>query len=174
MQMLQANLRCFREYVNYGKSPLVFIVADSKSRLLNISFKLFGDQMKAKLRIEHISFNSIASTIMQKSMKRFSTLMQQQQKHTALYKVPAQSVLDSIVVCAQGDIRNALINLHFGSLKGAPSMATKQLNVTVPSKGRKRKAANTLKSIGRDESITMLHALGRVFNPKCKGFTKYY
>lgn len=171
--MFQVNLRCFREYVNYGKSPLVFIVADSKSRLLNISFKLFGDQMKAKLRIEHISFNSIASTIMQKSMKRFSTLMQQQQKHTALYKVPAQSVLDSIVVCAQGDIRNALINLHFGSLKGAPSMATKQLNVTVPSKGRKRKAANTLKSIGRDESITMLHALGRVFNPKCKSSTKF-
>ncbi|EDW67789.1 uncharacterized protein Dvir_GJ22898 [Drosophila virilis] len=153
------------EYVNYGKSPLVFIVADSKSRALNISYKLFTDQLKAKLRIEHISFNSIAATIMQKSMKRFATMMQQQQ-HKALYKVPTQTVLDSIVVCAQGDIRNALINLHFGSLKGAPSMATKQLNVTATSKGRKRKATNTLKSIGRDESITMMHALGRVFNPK--------
>lgn len=157
--------------MNYGKSPLVFIAADSKSRLLNISFKLFSDQLKAKLRIEHISFNSIASTIMQKSMKRFSSLMQQQQQLKTVYKVPAQTVLDSIVVCAQGDIRSALINLHFGSLKGAPSMATKKMNVSLPSKGRKRKATNTLKSIGRDESITMLHALGRVFNPKCKAFT---
>ncbi|XP_034487386.1 cell cycle checkpoint protein RAD17 [Drosophila innubila] len=153
------------EYANYGKSPLVFIVADSKSRILNISYKLFTDQLKAKLRIEHITFNSIASTIMQKSMKRFGTLMQQEQ-HKPLYKLPTQNVMDSIVVCAQGDIRSALINLHFGSLKGAPVMATKQLNVTAPSKGRKKKATNTLKSIGRDESITMMHALGRVFNPK--------
>ncbi|TDG47411.1 hypothetical protein AWZ03_006139 [Drosophila navojoa] len=153
------------EYANYGKSPLVFIVADSKSRMLNISYKLFTDQLKAKLRIEHISFNSIAATLMQKSMKRFATLMQQSQ-HKSLYKLPTQTVLDSIVVCAQGDIRNALINLHFGSLKGAPGMETKQLNVSAPSKGRKRKATNTLKSIGRDESITMMHALGRVFNPK--------
>ncbi|KAH8360158.1 hypothetical protein KR093_011093, partial [Drosophila rubida] len=159
------------EYMNYGKSPLVFIVADSKSRVLNISYKLFTDQLKAKLRIEHISFNAVASTIMQRSMKRFGTLMQQEQ-HKALYKLPTQNVMDSIVVCAQGDIRNALINLHFGSLKGAPSMATKQLqfqlNVSTASKGRKKKPTNTLKSIGRDESITMMHALGRVFNPKCK------
>ncbi|EDV92746.1 cell cycle checkpoint protein RAD17 [Drosophila grimshawi] len=156
------------EYVNYGKSPLIFIVADSKSRMLNISYKLFTDQLKTKLRIEHISFNAIASTIMQKSMKRFATLMQQQEQHKALYKAPTQNVLDSIVVCAQGDIRNALINLHFGSLRGAPSMATKQLtNITsAAGKGRKRKATSTLKSIGRDESITMMHALGRVFNPK--------
>ncbi|XP_060645500.1 cell cycle checkpoint protein RAD17 [Drosophila nasuta] len=155
------------EYMSYGKSPLVFIVADSKSRVLNISYKLFTDQLKAKLRIEHICFNAIAATIMQRSMKRFGTLMQQEQ-HKALYKLPTQNVMDSIVVCAQGDIRNALINLHFGSLKGAPSMATKQLqlNVSAPSKGRKKKATNTLKSIGRDESITMMHALGRVFNPK--------
>ncbi|KAL7727871.1 hypothetical protein ACLKA6_019438 [Drosophila palustris] len=153
------------EYANYGKSPLVFIVADSKSRVLNISYKLFTDQLKAKHRIEHISFNSIAATIMQRSMKRFGTLMHQEQ-HKTLYKLPTQTVMDSIVVCAQGDIRSALINLHFGSLKGAPSMATKQINVTAPSKGRKKKAANTLKSIGRDESITMMHALGRVFNPK--------
>ncbi|EDW85055.1 uncharacterized protein Dwil_GK14447 [Drosophila willistoni] len=153
------------EYASYGKSPLVFIVADSKSRGLNISYKLFTDQLKAKHRITHISFNSIASTIMQKSMKRFCSLMQQDQ-NKAIYKVPTQSVVDSIVVGAQGDIRNALINLHFGSLKGVPNIPVKQLDVSVVSKGRKRKAQSTLKFIGRDESITLMHALGRVFNPK--------
>ncbi|EDW42158.1 cell cycle checkpoint protein RAD17 [Drosophila sechellia] len=151
------------EYTAYGKSPLVFIVADAKSRGLNISYRLFPDQLKAKHRIEHISFNAIASTIMQKSMKTFCSVMQQ---NKATYKVPSTAVVDSIVVGAQGDIRNALINLHLSSLKGVSSMPTKQLNVSVSAKGRKKKMQSTLKSIGRDESITLMHALGRVLNPK--------
>jgi len=145
----------------------VFIVADSKSRGLNISYRLFPDQLKAKHRIEHISFNAIASTIMQKSMKSFCSIMQQPQ-NKATYKMPSSAVVDSIVVGAQGDIRNALINLHLSSLKGVASMPTKQLNVSVATKGRKKKMQSTLKSIGRDESITLMHALGRVLNPKCK------
>ncbi|KAH8247724.1 hypothetical protein KR038_009144, partial [Drosophila bunnanda] len=154
------------EYSSYGKSPLVFIVADAKSRGLNISYRLFPDQLKAKHRIEHISFNAIASTIMQKSMKTFCSVMQQPQNR-ALYKLPSSTVVDSIVVGAQGDIRNALINLHLSSLKGVASMPTKKLNVSVASKGRKKKTTqSTLKSIGRDESITLMHALGRVLNPK--------
>uniref|UniRef100_A0A6P4ETE8 Cell cycle checkpoint protein RAD17 n=1 Tax=Drosophila rhopaloa TaxID=1041015 RepID=A0A6P4ETE8_DRORH len=153
------------EYSNYGKSPLVFIVADAKSRGLNISYRLFPDQLKAKHRIEHISFNCIASTIMQKAMKAFCSVMQQPQNKST-YKIPSSSVVDSIVVGAQGDIRNALINLHLSSLKGVASMPTKQLNVSVVTKGRKKKTQSTLKSIGRDESITLMHALGRVLNPK--------
>ncbi|XP_017067202.2 cell cycle checkpoint protein RAD17 [Drosophila eugracilis] len=155
------------EYSTYGKCPLVFIVADAKSRGLNISYRLFPDQLKAKHRIEHISFNAIASTIMQKSMKTFCSIMQQPQNKTT-YKFPSSTVVESIVVGAQGDIRNALINLHLSSLKGVPSMPTKQLNVSVATKGRKKKIQNTLKSIGRDESITLMHALGRVLNPKYK------
>ncbi|KAH8293762.1 hypothetical protein KR054_003987, partial [Drosophila jambulina] len=154
------------EYSSYGKSPLVFIVADAKSRGLNISYRLFPDQLKAKHRIEHISFNAIASTIMQKSMKAFCSVMQQPH-NKALYKLPSTTIVDSIVVGAQGDIRNALINLHLSSLKGVANMPTKKLNVSVASKGRKKKATqSTLKSIGRDESITLMHALGRVLNPK--------
>jgi len=165
--ILYTNIYFFSEYSTYGKSPLVFIVADSKSRGLNISYRLFPDQLKAKHRIEHISFNAIASTIMQKSMKSFCSIMQQPQ-NKATYKMPSSAVVDSIVVGAQGDIRNALINLHLSSLKGVASMPTKQLNVSVATKGRKKKMQSTLKSIGRDESITLMHALGRVLNPKCK------
>lgn len=33
-------------------------------------------------------------------------------------------------------------------------------------KGKSKKKLSTLKTIRRDESVTMLHALGRVFNPK--------
>ncbi|KAH8330220.1 hypothetical protein KR067_000192, partial [Drosophila pandora] len=155
------------DYSSYGKSPLIFIVADSKSRGLNISFRLFPEQLKAKHRIEHITFNPIATTIMQKSMKSFCSVMQKPHNKT-IYKVPAQTVLESIVVGAQGDIRNALINLHLSSLLGVPSMPTKKLDVSVAAttKGRKTKTQSTLKSIGRDESITLMHAMGRVMNPK--------
>ncbi|KAH8318037.1 hypothetical protein KR074_003562, partial [Drosophila pseudoananassae] len=157
------------DYSSYGKSPLIFIVADSKSRGLNMSFRLFPEQLKAKHRIEHISFNPIASTIMQKSIKSFCSVMRKPNNRN-IYKVPAQTVLESIVVGAQGDIRNALINLHLSSLVGVPSMPTKQLDVSVAAttKGRKAKTQSTLKSIGRDESITLMHAMGRVMNPKSK------
>ncbi|KAH8267349.1 hypothetical protein KR018_011803, partial [Drosophila ironensis] len=155
------------DYSVYGKCPLVFVVADSRSRGLNISYRLFPEQLKERLRIQQISFNAVAATIMQKSMKAFCAVMQQPQ-NKASYKVPSATVLDSIVVGAQGDIRNALINLHLSSLQGVPSMPTKQLNVSIvaPAKGRKKKTQSTLKSIGRDESITLMHALGRVLNPK--------
>ena len=106
----------FREYCNNGKSPLVFIVADSRSRRLNISFNLFSDAIKQRFHITHISFNAIATTLMQKAMKRFCSLVLQMDD--AIYKTPSAEVVDSIVVSAQGDIRNALMNFHFSSLKG--------------------------------------------------------
>ncbi|XP_037805815.1 cell cycle checkpoint protein RAD17 [Lucilia sericata] len=154
------------DYANYAKSPLIFIVTDAKTRGLNISYNLFTDQIKQKFLINHISFNAIASTIMQKAMKRFCNLMRSP-PHCEIYKSPPSDIIDSIVISAQGDIRNALINLHFSSLKGAPGLLTKRIEIAEESKtSRKRKGQNTLKSVGRDESVTMMHALGRVFNPK--------
>lgn len=35
-------------------------------------------------------------------------------------------------------------------------------------KKTKSKNSNKIKSIGTDESITLMHGLGRVLNPKCK------
>ncbi|XP_065362925.1 cell cycle checkpoint protein RAD17 [Calliphora vicina] len=154
------------EYVNYAKSPLIFIVTDAKTRGLNISYNLFTDQIKQKFLINHISFNAAASTIMQKAMKRFCTLMRSP-PHCEIYKSPSPDIIDSIIISAQGDIRNALINLHFSSLKGAPCLLTKRVAMVEESKTlRKRKGQRALKSVGRDESVTMMHALGRVFNPK--------
>lgn len=90
--------------------------------------------------------------------------------HTKVYRPPTTNLLDSIIVSAQGDVRNALINLHFSSLKGAPNLMTQQIESSQETKpsARKRKIQSTLKSVGRDDSLTMMHALGRVFNPKCR------
>ncbi|KAL9878931.1 rad17 checkpoint clamp loader component isoform 2-T2 [Glossina fuscipes fuscipes] len=155
------------DYQNYGKSPIIFIVTDSKSRGLNINYNLFTDQLKQKLLIQHINFNAIASTLMQKAMKRFCSIIAMQTEKE-MYKVPATVIIDSIVVSAQGDIRNALINLHFAALNGVPGVLVTSLDKPKDSKLmiKKRKSQNSLKSIGKDESITMMHALGRVFNPK--------
>ncbi|XP_011192095.2 cell cycle checkpoint protein RAD17 [Zeugodacus cucurbitae] len=152
------------EFSKYGKAPLLFIVADSKSRSLNISYNLFTEELKNKYHINHISFNPIAVTLLQKAMKRFCALMREQQ-FADTYKVPTENVIDSIVFAAQGDIRNALINLHFASLKGAGALPTERVEACEV-KGKSKKKLSTLKTIRRDESVTMLHALGRVFNPK--------
>ena len=151
----------------------MFIVTDAKSRSLNISYNLFTDQLKQKFLINHISFNAVASTIMQKAMKRFCSLMRSP-SYKDVYKSPSPNIVDSIIVSAQGDIRNALINLHFSSLIGAPNISTKILESMEDSKpSKKKKTQSKLKSVGRDEYVTMMHALGRVFNPKCKFFETY-
>lgn len=88
--------------------------------------------------------------------------------HCEIYKSPSSDIIESIIVSAQGDIRNALINLHFSSLKGAPTLLTKRIQTNEePTTSRKRKGQTTLKSVGRDECVSMMHGLGRVFNPKC-------
>ncbi|XP_018802139.1 PREDICTED: cell cycle checkpoint protein RAD17 [Bactrocera latifrons] len=152
------------EFSKYGKAPLLFIVADSKGRSLNISYNLFTEELKNKYHIHHISFNPIAVTLLQKAMKRFCALMREQQ-FSDTYKVPSETIIDSIVFAAQGDIRNALINLHFASLKGAGALPTERVD-SCEIIGKSKKKLSTLKTIRRDESVTMLHALGRVFNPK--------
>ncbi|XP_055911679.1 cell cycle checkpoint protein RAD17 [Eupeodes corollae] len=152
------------DYLKYGKSPLVFIVTDSKSKKLNISFNLFSDTVKTQFRINHISFNPVSTTLMKKALKRICTLMTSESFRN-LYKVPSVDMVDSIGMAAQGDMRNALINLHFGSLKGAPVLKTDTLKTSSQSKTRS-KTQKKLSSVGRDETITLMHALGRVFNPK--------
>ncbi|XP_037936399.1 cell cycle checkpoint protein RAD17 [Teleopsis dalmanni] len=156
----EAFVSILEQYSSYGKSPLIFIVADSKSRSLNISYNLFSDEIKSKFSINHINFNPIAATFMKKAMKRFCKIMKEI-PFVDKYKVPSETVIDSIIVSAQGDIRNALVNLHFSSLKGSPNVVTQQI-----SNDKNKKKKYMLKSIGRDESTTMFHALGRVFNPK--------
>lgn len=105
---------------------------------------------------------------MQKAMKRFCNLMNSP-SYKDVYKSPSPDIIDSIIISAQGDIRNALINLHFSSLKGAPNLLTERLVSVEESKtSKKRKVQRKLQSVGRDDYITMMHALGRVFNPKCK------
>ncbi|XP_067642018.1 cell cycle checkpoint protein RAD17 [Eurosta solidaginis] len=166
--MLLSNIQAFEnileDYTKYAKSPLIFIVTDTKSRSLNISYNLFTDQIKTRFHINHISFNSIATTLLQKALKRCCNVMKEPQIADN-YSAPSQAIIDSIVYAAQGDIRNAIINLHFASLRGTNALPLERVE-SGESKNKSKKHLSTLKTIRRDESVTMMHALGRVFNPK--------
>lgn len=109
----------------------------------------------------------------------------------AYYTEPSKDTIDSIVLSSQGDIRSAVINLHFASQKSknfcseylvpgiswifsssfsdSSKLKTESMYQSAAGKSKKAKTSKSkLKSLGTDENITVLHALGRVMNPKCK------
>lgn len=106
----------FRRYTEYGKSPLIFIVTDTKSRTLNISYNLFTDEVRMRFNIMSMSFNPVADTMLKKGLKRICDIMAQPGFKT-YYTEPSKETIDNIVLSSQGDIRSAVINLHFASQK---------------------------------------------------------
>lgn len=153
-------------YVEYGKSPLIFIATDTRSKQLNIVFNLFSDSVRAQYAIDQITFNPVSSTLLKKGLKRICGLMSQP-GYSQYYRQPGQDVIESVILSAQGDIRSAVLNLHFASQKNSPKLNL-EIAQASSSKSTKSKTSKQtkLKSIGRDETITLMHALGRVFNPK--------
>lgn len=105
-----------RHYVDYGKSPLVFIVTDSRSRQLNIGYTLFGDANRQKYGIDAIAFNACSSTLLKRGLKRIAAIMAQP-CFAKFYTTVAADVVDSIVLSSQGDLRNAMINMHMAAQK---------------------------------------------------------
>lgn len=118
----------------------MFIAAETRSKTLNIPYHLFGEAVCSKFQIQTIryttvynfftnyafyivylsvhiySFNAVSATLLKKALKRICAIMSQAGS-TAHYKPLSQDTLDSIVLTAQGDVRNAVINLHFASQK---------------------------------------------------------
>lgn len=105
-----------RRYQNFGRSPLIFILSDTKSKKLNIVYQIFKDSLLSKYGIRHITFNSVSSTLLKKSLKRICEIISKPgtSEH---YKPLSQDVLDSIILTSEGDVRNAVINFHYASQK---------------------------------------------------------
>lgn len=83
---------------------------------MNISYNLFTDEMRNRFNITSISFNPIADTMLKKGLKRICDIMDQP-GFKSYYIEPSKDTIDSIVLSSQGDIRSAVINLHFASQK---------------------------------------------------------
>lgn len=91
-------------------------MTDTKSRTLNIGYSVFTDALREKFNIMAISFNPVAETLLKKGLKRICNIMNQP-GFQAYYTEPNKDTVDSIVLSSQGDIRSAVINLHFASQK---------------------------------------------------------
>lgn len=63
-----------------------------------------------------ISFNAVSSTLLRKGLKRICSIMIQP-GFKSYYKQPTSELIDNLLLTSQGDIRNAVINLHFASQK---------------------------------------------------------
>lgn len=179
-----------RRYRDFGRSPLIFIISDTRSKKLNIVYQIFKDTLLSKYGIRHIQFNSVSTTLLKKALKRICEIMSKSGS-SEHYKPLSQGVLDSIILTSQGDVRNAVINFHFASQKSLYKMkcfilkflnekqcltfyldssvlATELLPPpAVSGKGQKIKSKK-LKTVGCDETVTILHGVGRVLSPKCK------
>ncbi|GAB0086793.1 Rad17 [Sergentomyia squamirostris] len=151
----------------YGRCPLVFVVTETKSKQLNISFNLFPDSVRTEFNMHSITFNPISVTLMKKALQRISSTLSQE-PFCSTYKKPEKEVVDSVVVSAMGDIRNAILNLQFVSQKDAKVKVDMEASgeAVKRTKGKSSVPSKKLKSVGRDETITLMHAIGRVFNPK--------
>lgn len=59
--------------------------------------------------------------------------------------------------------------MEFFFSQDSGTIVLKACNAKSSTKGRKPKNSK-LSSMGCDETVTMMHALGRVLNPKCSSF----
>ncbi|XP_058835626.1 cell cycle checkpoint protein RAD17 isoform X2 [Topomyia yanbarensis] len=177
-------LNSLESYQAVGASPLVFIATETSNKKLDIVFNLFPPDVLLDFKIHHITFNSVSATLMKKAVKRITSLMvgADMARH---YRVPSQELIESIILSSLGDLRNVTLNLHFASLKNAPRLSTEAvnaggrvLNTSGVVTGRGKKKEKKLKSVGCNENLTLMHALGRVFNPKyeetVKGEEKFH
>lgn len=156
---------------------------------MDLAYTLFGEATRTKYAVDVIAFNAVSSTLLKRGLKRVAAIMAQP-AFARYYKSMQLDAVESIVLTAQGDLRNAMINMHVAAQKsefwgcdygvcivlliarrflGSGQLPVEGGTNTTKAKSTSRtKKASKLQSLGCDETITMMHALGRVLNPKCE------
>ncbi|PZC79496.1 hypothetical protein B5X24_HaOG216276 [Helicoverpa armigera] len=169
-----------QQYKLRAKSPIVFICSESHTDSKNSAANIFTPSLKEQFNIQHISFNSVAPTNLKAALKRVANIINK--NHTAVYNTPTADIIECVVNSSAGDVRSAVLNLHFACLKGG----SKQNMDTSIVQGKESKSKTTRKkkqssskfmSLGKDQTVSILHGVGRVLNPKviesdgCKKFS---
>ncbi|KAG7209115.1 hypothetical protein KM043_015261 [Ampulex compressa] len=130
------------KYFEFGREPLVFVCTETgNSRLLQT---LFAADVKERFGIDQININSVTQAAMKNAMKRVSAVLNETASHMLHV---SQSKIDEILSNSIGDIRSAVLNLIFISLR-------------VPEMNGKNECSS------REENVGLLHGIGRVINPK--------
>lgn len=109
-------------YKEVGKSPLIFIASETRSKSLNIAYNLFPTDIQAQYSIHNIVLNPISTTLMKKALQTLMGNLKKSPGFKDRFREPSTDVLDSLIVSSQGDIRNAILNLQFVSQKSKNSV----------------------------------------------------
>lgn len=109
-------------YKDVGKSPLIFIASETRSKSLNIAYNLFPTDIQAQYSIHNIVLNPISTTLMKKALQTLMGNLKKSPGFKDRFREPSTDVLDSLIVSSQGDIRNAILNLQFVSQKSKNSV----------------------------------------------------
>lgn len=156
-----------KEYSENGLSPLVFIVTETNSKSLNISHNLFPTKIRTEYGIDTIGFNAVSATLMKRAVKRAVEMMEGNPSYKPYFKRPSEAVMNNLIEQCQGDIRNAMLNLNFASQQSHIKFVLPK--TAKPKKGSKKTTSIKSKDeggLGKNEVISMMHGLGRVFHPK--------
>lgn len=149
-----------------GKTPLVFVITESNSKSLNVGYDLFPDKIRLTLGIDSISFNPVSATLLKRGVKRIIQLIESDSNYSAVFKKPSEEAIQNLVDQCQGDIRNAVLNLSFASQSGAVKQSATKSVKAVKKGAKKAKLLKSEDGLGKNESITLMHGLGRVLYPK--------
>ncbi|XP_066596710.1 cell cycle checkpoint protein RAD17 [Prorops nasuta] len=130
------------KYMSFGRQSVAFIFTDYGKSSYNV-LNLFPQTLKNTYKIDSISVNSVTVCSMKIMLKRASGLLNSA-AGDILYA--SQSKIDEILSNNIGDARSSLLNLIFISLKV--------------------KGKSKTECTGREEGLSIFHAVGRVINPK--------
>ncbi|XP_043281777.1 cell cycle checkpoint protein RAD17 isoform X2 [Venturia canescens] len=128
-------------YFEYGKEPLVFICNDGgTSKMMKT---LFPSKVRDQFNIDHIGVNSTTQAAMKNMLKRVAPILNARADEFINVR---QHHIDEVLSNSVGDVRSSILNLIFNSLKVSDKL---------------KHECET-----RAESLSLLHAIGRVINPK--------
>ncbi|CAF1000520.1 unnamed protein product [Didymodactylos carnosus] len=132
-----------------ARSPIVFVLTDNCSfSTLNNPQLLFPQTIIDELRIEQISFNPIAPTLMKKALE--SVLLQASKLNLS---PPSKECIPELIITSNGDLRSAINSLQFSSN-----------NIVQLKSNGQSKLKSTVKS--KDSSLSLFRALGRILYKK--------
>lgn len=155
--------------------PIVFIATDTASKSLDVAYNLFPPAVLESFQIHQIKFNAVSATLLKKAIKRIGSVMKADKDIAKQYQtVPSKQVEEDIIASSQGDLRNCCLNYLFTCMKSNGGPMPKRLRLdgsSVGGKSGKASKATTNRHkqpLGLNENLTIMHALGRIFHPKCE------
>ncbi|XP_034939120.1 cell cycle checkpoint protein RAD17 [Chelonus insularis] len=130
------------KYFELGKEPLVFVCPDSEAS--RVYQTLFPAEIIQRFDIDTINVKETTANAMKNMLKRVATILNS--KGNQILEI-TQDHIDEVLSNTVGDVRSTILNIIFASLKVPNSISKSNCEV-------------------REESLGLLHGIGRVINPK--------